>query len=139
MKPQSVFKNLLTAFVAVLFMQQFVISQEKEHAHKSPHGGIVASVGSQYHFELVVKAKELNLYVLDAKEKILPLKDVTGTIVVLIGKEKKLLKLSPSGEYMKAEHDFVKVEKLTAVATLNINGESQTGRFSYDRKRAVGN
>ncbi|MBI5473569.1 MAG: hypothetical protein HY961_14615 [Ignavibacteriae bacterium] len=108
-------------------------AQEKEHHHKAPHGGLVVTVGKDYHFELVVKEKELNLYVLDAKEKALSVKDVSGDIVVLMGKEKKTMKLSPSGDFLKASGDFTKAEKFTAVATVKLRGKNETGRFVYTK------
>ena len=111
--------------------------QEKDHHHEAPHGGLVVTVGKQYHFELVVKDKELNLYVLDAKEKVLPVKEVSGDIVVLMGKEKKSISLSPSGEFLKTEGDFAKVQKFTAVATVTIGGKNETGRFVYEKKKTA--
>lgn len=130
MKRFAVVAVLATGLLTLRFARE-LHAQEKDHQHDAPHGGLVVTVGKQYHFELVVKDKELNLYVLDAKEKVIPVKDVSGDIVVLMGKEKKSILLSPSREFLKADGDFAKAQKFTAVATVKIGGKNETARFAY--------
>ncbi len=53
----------------------------QDHAHASPHGGEVVTVG-KYHYELLSQGKEVRVYLLDRKLKALPLKGVSEAITV---------------------------------------------------------
>ncbi|MFY9308236.1 MAG: hypothetical protein WAQ28_04215 [Bacteroidia bacterium] len=55
---------------------------QEHHAHGSPHGGIVQSAGD-YHIELLVKDGNMTVYLLDANEKTVPNKGVTGKATIM--------------------------------------------------------
>ena len=63
-----------------------------DHAHSSPHGGIVATVDKETHVEVVFAEKTLGVYFYDADMKPVAL-PVDAKATVVIGKDAKKLDL----------------------------------------------
>ncbi len=123
----------IAVLVAVFFMTGFM-AMAQEHAHKSPHGGQVITVGS-YHYEFLVNPGEIDIYVLDGKENVLPPKGMEGTLLIqLPDKTKKNVTLEPTGDYFKASLDTSAVGSFIAITTIKINGKPNVGRFSWPPK-----
>lgn len=108
-------------------------SQEKHH-HKAPHHGMVVTVGN-YHYEMVADSQAMHLYLLDAKEKVLPIAGVTGQVVLQIpGRAAQTVALTPATDHFTAKVDLKGVEQFVAVFSLKIAGKTQSGRFAYQKK-----
>lgn len=100
------------------------------HAHASPHGGQVVTVG-KYHYELWSQGKDVRVYLLDGKLKALPLKGVSGAITVKVpGQEMLKANLLPASGYLSAPLDLSGARSYVAIVTLNVKGVSHSGRFS---------
>jgi len=69
----------------------------EDHAHGSPHGGVVKTAGD-YHIEQVVGEGKVSYYLLDGAEKSITNKDVTGTVILQFSDETISDKLSPEGD-----------------------------------------
>jgi hypothetical protein len=103
-----------------------------KHRHQSPHGGQMVSTGS-YHFELVAHEGEIHLYAFSQGMTPLPVKDLTGSIEILVpGQETRRVELQPGSDALDAKLDLIGVRKLIAVVTLIIDGKAQAARFSID-------
>jgi len=129
-------KKTILLLVVILFVGTTArVLQAQEHAHESPHGGQVTTVG-KYHYEMVVKPGEILIYVLGDNMKTLPLKGMEGTLLVqLPDKTRKTIKLETAGESFKAAFDAGSVESFIAIATIKIEGKSNVGRFTYQAKK----
>ncbi len=55
-------------------------AQAKVHTHKAAHGGVVQEAGN-YHIEMVKGQDNISFYILDAQQKTLSNKSITGTAV----------------------------------------------------------
>lgn len=55
-------------------------AQTENHTHKAAHGGVVQEAGN-YHIEMVTGENMISFYLMDAKEKTLANKMITGTAV----------------------------------------------------------
>jgi hypothetical protein len=101
------------------------------HGHKAPHGGMVITVDS-YHYEMVVKAKEIRIYLLDNAEKTLPVDEITGNLILSISKKPtKKITLESKKDHLTAGVDLAGVGRFTALVSLKVDGKSRTGRFTY--------
>lgn len=131
MKTQSIL--FTTLFIFMLGRSGFT----QDHAHAAPHGGQVITVGS-YHYEMLVKPGEIQLYVLDEHLKTLPIKDMQGTLLVQFpDKTKKNVNLEPAGEYFRAVVETGPAKSFIAIASVAIAGKTQTGRFSHSDKKTL--
>ncbi len=136
--------TLIGAVVTTLAVTFAGSAAAQEHAHGSPHGGQVRTVG-KYHLEAVVKDSMLQVYLLDDKEKSLP-PPKEGRAVLQMGKAKHELKLAASGDMLMAELPPEAAKHLAqpnargvAVVTLTLDGKPQSVRFSLgSEKPAVG-
>ena len=101
---------------------------DEAHVHKAPHGGTVVSAGN-YHIEAVATKMGLVIYLLDDKEKELPVAGVEGSVLVALkdGSAPKDVPLSAMGNHLMA--DIALSGAWTAVASLKVKGETLTGRF----------
>lgn len=89
----------------------------------------------EYHYEMLVKLGEIDLYVMDAKMNELPLKGMEGTLLVqLPDGTKKSLTLEPTGDYFKATIDLGPATHFIASAALKIDGKENVGRFRHASK-----
>lgn len=101
-----------------------------EHAHGSPHGGSVVTVG-RYHYELVVRDRTFVVYLLDSRLNTLPVASVRGEIVVAHGRERYTLPLSPAGDHLEATGEHAESGDFVALVKLELEGRTQTGRISH--------
>ncbi len=100
----------------------------EDHAHGSPHGGVVAVAGS-YHIEAVASKVGMLVYLLDGDEKALPISDVKGSVLLSTkdGKPPTEAPLEAMGNHLHAMVSFAGA--WTAVVTLHVAGETLTARF----------
>lgn len=85
------------AFALVLSTAPLSHTDARADARAGHHGGQVQDAGP-FHFELVAKANELTLYVLDGAGKPFSTQGAKGTATVLSGKAKSTVELAPAGE-----------------------------------------
>jgi len=98
-----------------------------------PHGGEVedANPGPTLHFEVVVKGKTVNVYLLNEEEKPVPVSGASGDVIVLANKKKDRIELSPSGsDMMSGTGDFAADPNMRALVSLTVSGVKQQALFS---------
>ena len=105
-----------------------------EHAHGSPHGGLVKTLGNG-HAEVMIKDGRLLVWVLDAKEKTVP-PPSGGKAVLQVGKNKHELALAGHGDHLMAalskeagEHIAAANGKVAVLVTLAVDGKPRSTRF----------
>lgn len=112
-----------------------------DHAHASPHGGLVATVDKDTHVEVLFTDKELHVWFYDAEMKPVALPaDAKGTVV--IGKDVKKLDLpiakKPDGsadDHLVAALAVPADQKVAVVIQATVGGKARTGRI--ERKAAA--
>ena len=107
---------------------------KKEHAHESPHGGQVKTVG-KYHFELKREGDVFLVWLLDKKMGALSPEGRHGALVVLAGKHKQKAALKVDGDHLKA-HVEIHAKKAIAVVKMKLDGKIQSGRFRLGESHA---
>src|SRR4030065_1995560 len=86
----------------------------------APHGGQLRMV-EQYHYELVVKANEVSVYVTDHAGKKFDTRGATGTATLLSGKSKASVKLTPAGDnQMKGSGKFELAPGMKVVVSMRV-------------------
>ena len=98
-----------------------------------PHGGEVedANPGPTLHFEVVVKGKTVNVYLLNEEEKPVPVSGASGDVIVLANKKKDRIELSASGsDMMSGTGDFAADPNMRALVSLTVSGVKQQALFS---------
>lgn len=121
---------------ALLFSQGAAAhSDEYLDTQTAPHGGQLRMVG-QYHYELVVKAGEVSVYVTDHGGKKIATDGASGTATLLSSKGKASVKLTPAGDnQMKGPGKFELAPDMKVVVSLALAGEpAQQGRFTPMQK-----
>ena len=73
-------KSLALAFILLVAGTTVSYAQAKNHSHKSAYGGLVQEADG-YHIEMVKGKDSISFYILDALQKTLSNKTVTGTAV----------------------------------------------------------
>jgi hypothetical protein len=74
-------KTIKTTFLAlVLVISMATVSFSQSHSHKPPHGGTLRESGG-YHIEMVSDASTVSFYVMDASNKVLDDKTLSGEVV----------------------------------------------------------
>ncbi|WP_157530236.1 heavy metal-binding domain-containing protein [Hymenobacter norwichensis] len=100
----------------------------ENHAHNSPHGGIVRTAGA-YHLELVQQAGALHIYLLDAKEATVAPTGTAGTVMLLTSTGKSsTATLTPSGDHLVATLPAGTTLR-TAIVSVKAKGQSLSARF----------
>ncbi|MHB1353919.1 MAG: hypothetical protein ACYC5S_09095 [Thiobacillus sp.] len=121
------------ALAAALLFSQGAAAHSDEYldTQTAPHGGQLRMVG-QYHYELVVKAGELSVYVTDHGGKKIATEGASGTATLLSSKGKASVKLAPAGDNpMKGSGKFALAPDMKVVVSLALAGEpTQQGRFT---------
>lgn len=127
-------KTLASLAAAILFAAAGITASAHEghhHPDKGPHGGQLVMTGA-YHYEMVVRPGEIDLYVLDGKLQALPLHGMEGTLQIQSAdKAVQNVKLSPAEGHFKAAADVGPAKSFIAVATLKIGGQETVGRFRH--------
>ena len=122
--------------LALFFSQgAFAHSDEYLDTQTAPHGGQLRMV-QQYHYELVVKANEVSVYVTDHGGKKIDTRGATGTATLLSGKSKANVKLSPAGDnQMKGSGQFALAPDMKVVVSIALAGQTALqGRFTPMQK-----
>lgn len=120
---------IVSAFAILAVASTVLASDKGRHAHKSPHGGEVQTVG-KYHLEGLVKDGKLVVYLLDGEENPLPA-PAEAKATVLMGKMKHDLVLKLDGDCVSAALPAgMAGQKMTAVVTLTLDGKAESARFS---------
>lgn len=118
------------AAIAALSIPVAWAAQGHGHSHK---GGQEQKIGN-LEAELVVKGKEIALYINDKNDKPVDAKDYKASAEILAKDGKKVVELSPSGgNKLSATFDFTVEGKFRATVTLaNANAEIGKGRYNLD-------
>lgn len=113
----------------------FAHSDEYLDTQTAPHGGQLRMV-QQYHYELVVKADEVSVYITDHAGKNIDTRGATGTATLLSGKNKASVKLAPSGDnQMKGSGKFELAPDMKVVVSIALAGQTALqGRFTPMQK-----
>ena len=100
------------------------------------HGGHEVEVG-KYHVELMVKDRDLALYVRDQSDKPIDPKTVKASANVLSGKDRAIVEFKPEGaEMLDGQAPFAVREDAKVIVTLSVaGGKSEQARFSLGLKR----
>jgi hypothetical protein len=126
-------KSLLTAMVVTLVLAVPAWAHDghvhEDHPHAAPHGGVVRTV-TPFHFELVTKGKQVQVYLLDDGLKLLPTAGRKGFMVVQMAGKTQRVELKPSGQCFAGALDLSKASTYAAVVSLDIDGKTYRGRFS---------
>jgi hypothetical protein len=123
-----------TLFAASLLMAGYTSAHTDAFldTQPSPHGGQVRMTDS-YHFELVVKDKDLTVYVMDHGNGAVASAGMTGTATVLSGDAKVEVKLDPTTDnILKGTGDFKTADDMKVV--VSITPAPQTARFTPFQK-----
>lgn len=100
------------------------------------HGGHEVEVG-KYHVELVVKDRDLSLYVRDQADKPVNPKTVKASANVLSGKDKATVQLAPgASEALSGQAPFSVAKNAKVIVTFSVDGgKSEQARFSLGQKQ----
>ena len=104
-----------------------------QHNHAAPNGGQIQQIGKEVEGELLVKASEVTLFLVDENEKKLDASTYAATATVLAkGNQQKMVELKPAGENrLAAKIDFPVEGKFRASLTLK-KGTAEVGRARYN-------
>lgn len=131
--------TLVVMMSAFLILSGSVVTAHEGHEHlmtKAPHGGEIVMVGD-YHYEMLIKPGEIDLYVFDGKLNPLPLKGMEGSLVIKSAEStSKNIPFEPAGDYFKAAVDVSSMKSFIAIVTITINGKANEGRFRHSSTEA---
>lgn len=102
------------------------------HDHAPPNGGQIRKIGT-YEAELVLKGREVSLFVTNHLEEKVDGSKFSATMSVLMpDNQQKVIELTPMGENRLGAHiDFSLAARIRAVVTLRMsNSEIGKGRYS---------
>ncbi len=127
-------KYLKSSLLAVsLIFSQGALAHTDEYldTQAAPHGGQLRMAG-MYHYELVVKANEVTVYLTDHAGAKLAAKGASGTATVLSGKTKASVKLLPTEDnVLKGNSKFGLAPDMKVVVSITLPGQaSQQARFT---------
>ena len=113
----------------VLWVSTQVLATDK-------HGGHEVEVG-KFHIELVVKDRDLSLYVRDQGVKPVDAKTVKASANVLSGKDKATVQLAPAGaEMLSGQAPFSVAKNAKIIVSFSVaGGKSEQARFSLAQKQ----
>lgn len=120
-------RSLLAVFLAAAPMAAF--------AHGAPpapaHGGQVVEDSAEHWVELVIKADQLTVYVLDGDKNPVPSAQLTGKVTVLVGGKPQQVVLAPAeGNSLTGKLEPAASGKVTAVLSLTVAGKPAQARFA---------
>lgn len=121
---------------ALIFSQgAFAHTDEYLDTVAAPHGGQLRMAG-MYHYELVVKANEVTVYLTDHAGANVAAKGASGTATVLSGKDKASVKLQPAGDNMlKGAGKFSLAPDMKVVVSITLPGQAaEQARFTPLKK-----
>lgn len=122
-------KNAAIALTLSLFLAAPAGASDK-------HGGHEVEVG-KYHVEIVVKDRDLGLYVRDKSDKPIDAKTVKASANVLSSKDKATVELKPAGaEMLGGQMPFSIGKDAKVIVTFSVaGGKSEQARFSLGQKQ----
>lgn len=121
-----VLSTVLTAATATVSFAQ------SGHSHKALHGGIVQEADG-YHIEMVKAENTISFYLLDAKEKTINNKGVTGTTVFEFINKTKTTATLRKGDKNALVLDTPKANVFTfCTVTVLVKGKTITSKFQND-------
>ncbi|MDO9184397.1 MAG: heavy metal-binding domain-containing protein [Bacteroidia bacterium] len=124
------------ALVALMLTAGARISLAQGHDHGSPHGGIVQSAGD-YHIELLVKGENMTVYLLDANEKAIPNKGVTGKATLMFtDKTSATVDLTASGVDGFSVKNDKAASYTSCVVTFKVGDKTATTKFKAEKSVA---
>ena len=100
------------------------------HGEKGPHGGQMFLVGS-HRFEMVVRASDFAIYVMDMRRRVLPLKGVTGSTKIHNDKTTNNVPLAVEGDHLVGNLDLKKFGEADVDAKITVDGKEATIAFEY--------
>lgn len=128
-------KPSVLALTLIFSQGAFAHSDEYLDTQTAPHGGQLRMV-QQYHYELVVKADEVSVYITDHAGKKFDTRGATGTATLLSGKSKISVQLTPAGDnQMKGSGKFELAPDMKVVVSVALAGQTALqGRFTPMQK-----
>lgn len=99
-----------------------------EHAHASPHGGIVKTVGER-HVEALFMPGGVMMYVSDSAQQALPVDAFSGTAVVKGPAGVETVTLTPMGDHLHAAAKLEHGKPASVVLTLTHDGKADSVSF----------
>lgn len=98
-------------------------------APPASHGGTMQEAHEMW-LELVVRNKDVTLYVLDEAKRPVPATEVSGTVTVLAGGKMHKVELSPAqGNSLHGELPVEVTGRVVATASLKVTGKPVSARF----------
>ncbi len=134
--------KLVITFLAVLSFAvaapSFAHSDEYLDTIATPHGGQMRMAGA-YHFELVVSADALTVYVSDHAGMPVATGGASGTATVLAGGKRVSVSLQPAGDdQLRGNGQFVLDPAMRVVLNITLPGQgAQQARFTPLAPRAA--
>lgn len=123
-----------TLFAAALLVAGYAFAHSDEYldSQASPHDGQIRMTDN-FHLELVVKDKELTVYVMNHSNEAQPSDGMQATATVLSGDAKTEVKLEPTGDnVLKGTGDFKTSDDMKVV--LSVTPAPQTARYTPMQK-----
>lgn len=99
-----------------------------DHAHASPHGGEVKTVGER-HVEALFMPDGLMFWISDSAQKALPTEGFTGSVVVKGPSGVETVTVAPMGDHLHAAAKLAQGEAASAVLTLTFGGKAESVSF----------
>jgi len=130
-------KVAIRLFLVLLFIGSAGWHNQALAHGEGPHGGALVDI-PPYHLEFQVMTGMLHIYVIDTQKKTVPPKDITGKLLIQFPDgNKKEAPLSAMGDALMANADIKEGSPFIAIATVQIQGKTYTGRFSYKGSKAT--
>jgi hypothetical protein len=104
-----------------------------DHAHESPHGGMVATSGDK-HLELKLGADgHIDVFVLDKEARPMSSKNTQGKVTLTLedGIKEFPLTYDAQSDHLTAMSSAFVVKRLVALVDLTIEGRPYSARFDY--------
>jgi hypothetical protein len=99
------------------------------------HGGQEVQAG-KYHVELVVKDRELTLYVRDDADRPIDAKSVKATANLFSGKDKATVTFAAGADYLSGQAPFSVAKDAKVVVSFSVaGGKSEQARFQMGTKQ----
>ena len=128
-------KTTLLLATLVMTGHAFAHSDEYLDSQPTPHGGQIRMT-ENYHLEMLIKDKEITVYVMNHSNEAQPSDGMQATATVLSGEAKTEVKLEPVGDnLLKGTGDFKTSDDMKVV--LSVIPAPQTARFTPFEKASA--
>lgn len=134
-------KNSIVLFFLAVFAissQVFAHSDEYLDSIATPHGGQMRMAG-MYHFELVVKENELNVYITDHADQPIASQNASGQATILAAGQRSHISLQTAGgNKLKGKGTFAMDEQMRVVLNIGFHSQqAEQARFTPLAPRSV--